>query len=119
MNFDCCKNCRRGGGGYEEKRAIVMTMHNGKIEAKPAAVPEVAKLLPLPASLVSITTSTSLCSRCCRYQSLTPITSIPSDYGTFLQQVFIFFIKYLVKVPSILNCLVYSREMGQQSGHKL
>jgi hypothetical protein len=94
MNFDCCKNCRRGGEGYEEKGGIVMTMQNGNIEAKPAAVPEVAKLLPLPASLVSITTSTSLCSRCCHYQSLTPIASIPSDYATFLQQVFIFFIKF-------------------------
>jgi len=91
MNFDCCKNCRRGGEGYEEKGAIVMTMQNGNIEAKSAAVPEVAKLLPLPASFVSITTSTSLCSRCCHYQSFTPITSIPSDYATFLQQVFIFF----------------------------
>jgi hypothetical protein len=61
MNFDCCKNCRRGGEGYEEKGAIVMTMQNGNIEAKSAAVPEVAKLPPLPATLVSITTSTSLC----------------------------------------------------------
>jgi hypothetical protein len=91
MNFDCCKNCRRGGEGYEEKGAIVMTMQNGNIEAKSAAVPEVAKLLP---SLVSITTSTSLCSRCCHYQSLTPIATIPSDYATFLQQVNIFFIKF-------------------------
>jgi hypothetical protein len=94
MNFDCCKNCRRGGEGYEEKGAIMMTIQNGSIEAKSAAVPEVAKLLPLPASLVSITTSTSLCSRCCHYQSLATIASIPSDYATFLQQVFIFFIKF-------------------------
>jgi hypothetical protein len=85
MNFDCCKNYRRGGEGYEEKGGIVMTMQNGNIEAKPAAVPEVAKLLPLPASLVSITTSTSLWSRCCNHQSLTPITTIASDYATFLQ----------------------------------
>ncbi len=63
MNFDCCKNCRRGGEGYEEKGATVMTMQNGNIEAKSAAASEVANLLPLPASLVSITTSTSLCSR--------------------------------------------------------
>ncbi len=56
-----------------------MMMQNGNIEAKSAAVPEVAKLLPLPASLVSITTSTSVCSRCCHYQSLTPIAVIPSD----------------------------------------
>jgi len=48
-----------------------MMMQNGNIEAKSAAVPEVAKLLPLPASLVSITTSTFVCSRCCHYQSLT------------------------------------------------
>jgi hypothetical protein len=94
MNFDCRKNCRRGGEGYEEKGAIVMTMQNGKIEAKSAAVPEVAKLLPLPASLVAIATSTSLCSRCCHCQSLPPITTIPSDYATFLQQVFFFFIKF-------------------------
>jgi hypothetical protein len=92
MNFDCCKNSRRGGEGYEEKRAIVMTMQNGNIEAKSAA--EVAKVLPLPAPLVSITTSTSLCSRCCHYQSHTPMTSIPFDYATFLQHVFIFFIKF-------------------------
>ncbi len=71
-----------------------MMMQNGNIEAKSAAVPEVAKLLPLPASLVSITTSTSVCSRCCHYQSLTPIAVIPSDDATFLQQVFIFFIKF-------------------------
>jgi len=36
-------------------------IQNGNIEAKLAAVPEVAKLLPLPASLVSVTTSKSLC----------------------------------------------------------
>jgi hypothetical protein len=42
MNFDCRKNCRRGGEGYEEKGATVMTMQNGNIEAKSAAVPEVA-----------------------------------------------------------------------------
>jgi len=36
-------------------------IQNGDIEAKPAAVSEVAKLLPLGASLVSITTSKSLC----------------------------------------------------------
>lgn len=71
-----------------------MTMQNATIEAKSAAVPEVAKLLPLPALFVSITTSTSFCSRCCHYQSLTPIASIPSDHATFLQQVFIFFIKF-------------------------
>jgi hypothetical protein len=94
MNFDCCKNCTRGGEGYEEKGAIVMTMQNGNIEAKSAAVPEVLKLLPLPASLFSITTSTSLCSRYCYYQSLTPIATIPPDSATFLQQVFIFFIKF-------------------------
>jgi len=63
MNFDCCKNCRRGGEGYEEKGAIVMTMQNGNIEAKSAAASEVANLLSLPASLVPITTSASLCSR--------------------------------------------------------
>ncbi len=71
-----------------------MTMQNGNIEAKSAAVPEVLKLLPLPASLFSITTSTSLCSRYCYYQSLTPIATIPPDSATFLQQVFIFFIKF-------------------------
>jgi hypothetical protein len=60
-------------------------MHNGNIETKSAAVPEVAKLLPLPASLVSITTNTSLWSNCCHHQSLTPIATIPSDYATFLQ----------------------------------
>jgi hypothetical protein len=36
-------------------------IQNSDIEAKPAAVSEVAKLLPLPASLDSITTSKSLC----------------------------------------------------------
>jgi hypothetical protein len=35
-------------------------IQNGDIEAKPAAVSEVAKLMPLPASLVSITTNKSL-----------------------------------------------------------
>jgi hypothetical protein len=63
MNFDCCQNCRRGGEVYEEKGAIVMTMQNGNIEAKSAAASEVANLLSLPASLVPITTSASLCSR--------------------------------------------------------
>jgi len=36
-------------------------IQNGDIEAKPAAVPEVAELLPLPVSLVSITIGKSLC----------------------------------------------------------
>jgi len=61
-----------------------MTMHNGKIEAKSATVPEVAKLLPLSASLVSITTNTFVYLRCYHFQSLTPITTIPSDYVIFL-----------------------------------
>jgi len=36
-------------------------IQNGDIETKPAAVSGLAKLLPLGASLVSITTSKSLC----------------------------------------------------------
>jgi len=69
------KTVEEGEKDIRKKGAIVMMMQNGNIEAKSAAVPEVAKLLPLPASLVSITTSTSLCSRCCHYQSLTPYRS--------------------------------------------
>ncbi len=106
-NFDCCKDkCReRRIWGGKRRRSMIQY---GNIEAKLAAVPEVAKLLPLPASLVSITTSKSLPWSCCHYQSHIPLyhpfhlTLLPScswfSFSSFL---------FLVKVPYILICVAY------------
>jgi hypothetical protein len=48
--------CIQGGHAVRFHQAVTMMMHDAGIEAKEAAVREVAKLLPLPDSLASINT---------------------------------------------------------------